>query len=68
MENKVSAVLEPVVCDEIKTKITEIGDKLPFLIDLKTDERKSILKYGDKSVAFVKKSYELATQNQGILP
>lgn len=38
-----------------------IKQKLPFLIDLIAEERKSLPKMGDKSRAFVSKALEVAT-------
>lgn len=68
MGNKVSAVLEQTVTEEILAGITNIKNKLPFLIGLSTEEKKTLPKFGDKSVAFVKKAHEFASQNEGILP
>jgi hypothetical protein len=48
--------------------ITTIREKLPFLIDLTAEERKSLPKLGDKSRAFVSKALEVATQNPDFLP
>lgn len=48
--------------------IATIKTKLPFLIDLSVEERKALLKLGDKSRAFVSKALEVATQNPDFLP
>jgi hypothetical protein len=48
--------------------ITDIQAKLPFMIDLTTDDRRSIPKMGDRSRAFVDQSLVVAMQNQAILP
>ncbi|MEH2232065.1 MAG: hypothetical protein V7K71_20985 [Nostoc sp.] len=48
--------------------ITTIREKLPFLIDLTTEERKALPKLGDKSRAFVSKALEIGTQNPDFLP
>jgi hypothetical protein len=48
--------------------ITDIQTKLPFMVDLTTDDRRSIPKMGDRSRAFVDQSLVVATQNQAILP
>jgi len=45
-----------------------IKDAMPFLMDLTTEERKRMLKLGDKSIAFVTKAMELAVQNPDFLP
>lgn len=48
--------------------IQQIKDKLPFLIDLSGYERRSQLKLGNKSRAFVAKAVEVADQNIELLP
>lgn len=48
--------------------IAQIQSQLPFLIDLSTDDRRSLPKQGDKSRAFVDQGLVLATQNSDILP
>ncbi|MCI0514396.1 hypothetical protein L0128_14360 [candidate division KSB1 bacterium] len=45
MDNKISAQLQSTVVTEILTEIDQIKSKLPFLIDLDLEARKSILKY-----------------------
>lgn len=47
--------------------IADIESKLPFLIDLTAEERRGLLKLGDKSRAFVAQGLLVATQNPGIL-
>ena len=68
IENRVSATLTPVDKQAILKAIATIREKLPFLIDLTPDDRRSLPKMGDKSRAFVKKAAEIAQQNEGILP
>lgn len=48
--------------------IATIKEKLPFLVDLTPEERRTMLKMGDKSRAFVSKALEVATQNPNFLP
>lgn len=67
-DNKVSARLSPVDKKAVMHAINTIKEKLPFLIDLTTEERKSLPKLGDKSRAFVSKALEIATQNPDFLP
>lgn len=67
-ENKVSAKLSSADRGAVMQAITTIRKKLPFLIDLTTEERKALLKLGDKSRAFVSKALEIATQNPDFLP
>lgn len=67
-ENKVSAVLDQTNVDAINSAIAAINTNLPFLIDLNADERKTLTKFGDKSVAFVNKAHELVSQTDEFLP
>ncbi|MEH2164753.1 MAG: hypothetical protein V7K38_27785 [Nostoc sp.] len=64
----VSATLAQTQRDEILQAITTIKEKLPFLVDLSSDDRKALPKMGDKSRAFVSKALEVATQNPEFLP
>ncbi|MEH1915294.1 hypothetical protein [Nostoc sp.] len=67
-ENKVSAKLSSADREAVMQAITTIREKLPFLIDLTTEERKALPKLGDKSRAFVSKALEIGTQNPDFLP
>lgn len=53
---------------EIKAALDTIQQKLPFLINLTADERRSLVKMGDKSLAFVNNSLNAAQANRNILP
>ncbi len=66
--NRVSANLSAADREEVMQAIATIKAKLPFLMDLTTEERKSLPKLGDKSRAFVSKTLEVATQNPDFLP
>ncbi len=66
--NRVSATLSTTDQDAVMTAIATIREKLPFLIDLSTTERASMLKLGDKSLAFVKKALEVAAQHPQLVP
>src|SRR5205085_8938067 len=48
--------------------IKTIRDKLPFLLDLTPEERRSLPRMGDKSRAFVTQALTVAGQNEDILP
>lgn len=48
--------------------VATIKEKLPFLVDLSTADRKTLPKMGDKSRAFVSKALEVASQNPEFLP
>lgn len=66
--NQISATLTQADRDAALAAITTLKEKLPFLIDLTTEERKALPKMGDKSRAFVSKALEVATQNPDFLP
>jgi hypothetical protein len=67
-DNKVSAKLSPADREAVMQAISTIRQKLPFLIDLTTEERKALPKLGDKSRGFVSKALEIAAQNPDFLP
>jgi hypothetical protein len=66
--NRISASISQKDREAVMEAIAIIKEKLPFLIDLTADERKSLPKLGDKSRAFVIKALEVATQNPDFLP
>jgi hypothetical protein len=68
MENRISANLSQADKDAVMAALATIKSKLPFLIDIPTEERKTMLKMGDKSRTFVQKTMELVNQNDGFLP
>jgi|SRR5215213_5263047 len=67
-ENRVDATLTAADQQAVMTAINTIREKLPFLIDLTTDERRVLPKMGDKSRAFVSQALDMATQNSDFLP
>lgn len=66
--NQISAALTQADRDAVLAAIATMKQKLPFLMDLTTEERKALPKMGDKSRAFVSKALEVATQNSDFLP
>ncbi len=66
--SQISATLAEADRKAILDALEGIKAKLPFLVDLTTDERKALPRMGDKSRAFVAKALEIATQNPGMLP
>ena len=69
MTNKhIEASLSQTDRDKVLSAIANIRATLPFLIDLNVDERKTMVRYGDKSQSFVTKATELAAQHPEILP
>ncbi|MBD2204262.1 hypothetical protein H6G33_26545 [Calothrix sp. FACHB-1219] len=67
-DTQVSAKLTAADREAVMEAIGTIRQKLPFLIDLSTEERKALPKLGDKSRAFVSKALEIAAQNPDFLP
>ena len=66
--NRVNATLNEAQIAEIQTALGNIYANLPFLIDLKPDERQAMLKFGEKNRSFVGKAAIVAEQNPDILP
>lgn len=64
----ISAELTETTRQEIMVHLQSINSLLPFLIDLSPEERHELPKMGDKSVSFVEKSLELASQNPNLVP
>ena len=64
----ITATLSDADIKEIKAALQTIQNKLPFLVNLTADERRSLVKMGDKSLAFVNNSLNAAQVNRDILP
>jgi hypothetical protein len=64
----IEATLSDADLKEIKEAIDVIQAKMPFLVNLTADERRSLFKMGDKRLAFVQNSLKAAESNRGILP
>lgn len=64
----ISAKLSPTDLQDIKTALTAIETKLPFLVHLSAEERRKLFKMGNKSLAFVSNSLTAAQSNPEILP
>jgi hypothetical protein len=67
-ENRVSAQLGEAERQAVFAAIQTIRQKLPFLIDLTTEERRTLPRIGDKSRGFVEQALQVAEQNPDILP
>jgi hypothetical protein len=67
-ENRIEASLPAADLADVLAAFDTIKAKLPFLQDLSPEERKAMLKMGDKNLDFVTKALELASQNQDFLP
>jgi hypothetical protein len=67
-DNRVSAQLGEADRQAVLAAINTIRTKLPFLIDLTPEERRSLPRMGDKSRGFVEQALQVAEQNPDILP
>jgi hypothetical protein len=67
-DNRISASLSQADQQAVMSAINTIREKLPFLIDLTPEERRSLPRMGDRSRGFVAQALEVATQNTDILP
>jgi hypothetical protein len=67
-DNRISASLSAADQQAVLAAIRTIREKLPFLIDLSPEERRSLPRMGDKSRGFVAQALEIASQNPDILP
>lgn len=66
--NQISATLTPEDMQEIMDAIGVLQRKLPFLINMTLDERRTHLKMGDRSVPFVGKSLDYSQTNNHLVP
>lgn len=64
----ITGSLSPEDIQEIKTALQTVQQKLPFLVTLSSEERRKLVKMGDKSLAFVNNSVTAAQSNREILP
>lgn len=64
----ITATLSPQDIQDIKAALQTVQKKLPFLITLTSEERRKLVKMGDKSLAFVNNSVAAAQSNRDILP
>jgi hypothetical protein len=67
-DNRISAALSQADQQAILDAVQTIRQKLPFLIDLTAEERRTLLRMGDKSRGFVAQALNIAGQNEDILP
>ena len=67
-DNRISASLGEADRQAVLDAVNTIRQKLPFLIDLSPEERRSLPRMGDKSRGFVAQALEVATLNPDILP
>lgn len=68
MDNRIDASLSAADRTAILAALDTVRQKLPFLVDLSPDERRGLPRFGDKSVAFVRRAAEVARQDDSFLP
>lgn len=64
----ISATVADADVQAIKATIATIQQKLPFLISLTTNERRSLFKTGPNSLSFVENALQAAQNNPDIFP
>lgn len=68
IQNRISATIDDASLTQIQGAIATLNQKLDFLVDLSPEEIKALPKFGDRSLAFVKKCQELAVKQDDFLP
>jgi hypothetical protein len=68
MRDRVDAVLSAEEREAIIAGVQSLRRQMPFLIDLKPDERRALPKMGDGSRAFVNKALDVTTLDPSFLP
>ena len=69
MPNEFHSDLPPAVLADVQQHLDAIKQALaPYLISLTPDERKTMLRMADKTVAFVQKATEYAANNPAFVP
>jgi hypothetical protein len=66
--NKVSAVLEEDILEDIHDKLKKISEQLSFLIRLPEQERISLPFWSEKDIHFIKNLSEFAEKTPSIIP
>nr|VFJ77562.1 MAG: hypothetical protein BECKFW1821C_GA0114237_11298 [Candidatus Kentron sp. FW] len=64
----IDAALSPADIKAIKNAVETILQKLPFLVSLTAQERKSLFKAGPDSISFLQNAMNAAEDHPGILP
>lgn len=68
MQNKIDATLSVADRDKILDFIGQARALLPFLIDLTTEDRQSLVKMGDSGRPFVEETLNLVEQDDTFMP
>ncbi|HHP7246156.1 MAG TPA: hypothetical protein ACFE0H_15870 [Elainellaceae cyanobacterium] len=67
-DNRISAEISTSEQQAVMEAIATIRKLLSFLIDVSPEERRSMLKLGDRNRAFTRKALDIATQTPDFLP
>ncbi len=67
-DNRISAALSEADRQAVLAALHTVREKLNFLIDLTPEERRTLLRMGDRSRGFVAQALTVAEQNEDILP
>ena len=67
-QNLISATLSEETKTEITQALTEVRNKLEFLLSMQPDEIKSIFKAGNGFIPFIDKAYNVVNAHPEILP
>jgi len=69
MRDNHKEAIPPQIVEELQARLVEFIDILsPYTLSLKPEERREMLKMGDKSLAFVEKAYDYAQSNPMLVP
>ena len=69
MPNQYHATIPPAVLADVQTNLDAIKTALaPYLVSLTPEERKTMLRMADKTVAFVQKTTDYATTTPAFVP
>jgi len=68
MENQVSMEITPLIQADVIAKLNDVIGLLPDLFSLTADQRREVLKMGDKSTAFVSHTFAHAEQHGEFCP
>lgn len=66
--SNISATIAVADLTAIRTSLDAVNAKLPFLITLTNDERKRLVKMGDKSISFVQQCLQVTKDNSTLMP
>jgi hypothetical protein len=68
VKNRVSAEVDQATLESVLAHIAAINTALPFLISISPEERRAMLKGGDRSQAFIRKAVEVGAKIENHLP